>query len=61
MLPPTQTPNPSQWNIGGIKSSGVGSSDVGARIQHVHFMLFVSISLLALGTQHKRVFSGIWA
>ena len=33
---------------------------VGACIGHVHFMLFVSI-LFALGTQHKRIFSGIWA
>ena len=44
-----------QWNIG-----GVGSSSVGARVGHVHFILFVSISFV-LGTQRKRVFSGIWA
>ena len=50
-----QTPNASQWNIG-----GVGSCGVGACIGHVHFMLFVSI-LFALGTQHKRIISGIWA
>ena len=29
-----QTPDPSQWNIGGVGSSGVG---------HVHFMLFVQL------------------
>ena len=28
-LPPTPTPNASQWNIGGVRSSGVG---------HVYFM-----------------------
>ena len=49
------TPNANQWNIGGIGFSGVG-----ARVGHVHFMLFVSI-LCALGTQRKHVFSGIWA
>ena len=52
-LAPTRTPNTSQWNIG-----GVGSSGIGARVGHVHFMLFVSI-LFALGTQRERVFSGI--
>ena len=41
------TPNMIQWNIG-----GVGSSGVGARIGHVHFMFFVSISF-ALGTQRN--------
>ena len=49
------TPNTSQWNIG-----GVGSSGVGARVGLVNFMMFVSISF-AVGTQRKRVFSGIWA
>ena len=56
MLPPTQTPNASQWNIGGVGSSGIG---VRTAIGHVHFMLFV-ISF-GLGTQRKRVFSGILA
>ena len=40
--------NASQWNIG-----GVGSSGVGACVGHVHFRLFGSISF--------AVFSGIWA
>ena len=44
------TTNTSQWNIG-----CVGSPGVGARVGHVHFMLFVSISF-ALGSQHKRGF-----
>ena len=38
-FPPTRTPNKSQWNMGCIGSPGVG-----ARVGHVHFMLFVSIS-----------------
>ena len=46
-LPPTQNPNPSQWNIG-----CVGSPGVGACIGHVHFMLFVSISF-ALGSSFQ--------
>ena len=44
------TPDASQWNIG-----GVGSSGVGAGVGHVHFMLFMSISF-ASGTQRKPVF-----
>ena len=47
------TPDGSQWNIGGVGSSGIGA-------RHVHFMLFVLISF-ALGKQRKHVFSGIWA
>ena len=35
-LPPTPTPNASQWNIG-----GVGPSVVGAGVGHVHFIFFV--------------------
>ena len=34
-------PNASQWNIG-----CVGSPGIGARVAHVHFMLFVSISFV---------------
>ena len=49
-LPPTPTPDASQWNIGGVRSSGVG-----AGVGHVHFMLFMSISF-ASGTQRKPVF-----
>ena len=49
-LPPTRNPNASQWNIG-----CVGSPGVGAGIGHVHFMLFVSISL-AFGIQRKCSF-----
>ena len=49
-LPPTPTPDASQWNIG-----GVGLSGVGAGVGHVHFMLFMSISF-ASGTQRKLVF-----
>ena len=49
-LPPTPTPDASQWNIG-----GVGSSGVGAGVGHVHFMLFMSIPF-ASGTQCKPVF-----
>ena len=48
-LPPTPTPDASQWNIG-----GVGPSVIGAGIGHVHFM-FMSISF-ASGTQRKLVF-----
>ena len=49
-LPPAPTPDVSQWNIG-----GVGSSGVGVGVGHVHFMLFMSISF-ASGTQRKPVF-----
>ena len=49
-LPSTRNPNASQWNI-----SCVGSPGVGARVGHVHFMLFVSISF-ALGSQCKPSF-----
>ena len=48
-------PNRSRWNIG-----RVGSSRVGARISHVHFMLFVSISF-ELATQPDTNSGGIWA
>ena len=47
-LPPTPTPDASQWNIGGIGSSGVG---------HVYFIYFLCIfhvasaSFSALATQ----------
>ena len=50
VLPPIRNPNASQWNIG-----CVGSPGVGARVGHVHFMLFVSISF-ALGSQRERSF-----
>ena len=49
-LLPTQTPYASQWNI-----SCVGSPGVGARVGHVHFMLFMSNSF-ALGSQHEHSF-----
>ena len=49
-LPPTPTPDASQWNIG-----GVGPSGVEAGVRHVHFRLFVSISF-AFGSQRKRSF-----
>ena len=49
-LPPTPTPDASQWNIG-----GVGPSGVGAGVGHVQFRLFVSISF-AFGSQRKRSF-----
>ena len=56
VLPPTRTPNAKRWNIG-----RVGSSRVGARVGHVHFMIFVLTSF-ALGTQRKPFFlCGIWA
>ena len=45
-----RNPNGTRWNIG-----CVGSPRVGARIGHVDFMLFVSISF-ALGSQRKCVF-----
>ena len=54
-LPPTPTPNASQWNIGCVGSPGVGSPGVGAHVGHVHFMLSVSISF-TLGSQRKRGF-----
>ena len=44
------TPNASQWNIGCI-----GSPSIGARVGHVHIILFVSI-LFAFGSQHKHGF-----
>ena len=49
-LPLTQTPDASQWNIG-----GVGSPTQNFRVGHVHFMLFMSISF-ASGTQRKPIF-----
>ena len=49
-LPPMPTPDASQWNIG-----GVGSPTQNIRVGHVHFMLFMSISL-ASGTQRKHSF-----
>ena len=61
-LPPTPTPDASQWNIGGAGSSGVG---------HVYFMYIscifhvVCASFSALATQKvadtKAESSGIWA
>ena len=54
-LIPMPTSNTSQWNIGGVGSSGIGT-----HVGHVHFMLFGSISFV-LGTQRERVYSGIWA
>ena len=50
VIPPTQTSNGSQWNVG-----CVGSPGIGARVGHVRLMLFVSISF-ALGSQRKRGF-----
>ena len=49
-LSPTRNPNASQWNI-----ARVGSPGIGARVGHVHFMLFVSISF-ALGSQCEHRF-----
>ena len=49
-LPPTQNPNVSRWNIG-----GVGCPTRGAGVGHVDFMLFVSI-LLLLVTQCEPSF-----
>ena len=46
-LPPMQSPNVSQWNLG-----CVGSPMQNSRVGHVHFMLFVLISF-ALVIQHK--------
>ena len=61
-LAPTPTPDASQWNIGGVQSSGVG---------HVYFMYIscifhvVCASFSALATRKlvdaKAVLSGIWA
>ena len=61
-LPPTPTPDASQWNIGGIGSSGVG---------HVYFMYIscifhvVCAPFSALATREladaKADSSGIWA
>ena len=47
VLPPTQTPNASQWNIVCVGCPGVGS-----RVGHVHLIFFVSISF-ALGSQFQ--------
>ena len=49
------TPDASLWNIG-----GVGPSGIGAGVGHVHFRLFVSISL-GLVANANAVFRGIWA
>ena len=61
-LPPTPTPHASQWNIGGVGSSGVG---------HLYFMYISCIFLVlcttfsALATRTladaNPVSSGIWA
>ena len=61
-LPPTRTPDASQWNIGGVRSSGVG---------HVYFIYIscifhvVCTSFSALATRElanaKADSSGIWA
>ena len=50
VLPLTQNPNGSRWNIGGIGSPTRGAGD-----GHVDFMLFVSISF-ALVSQRKLKF-----
>ena len=44
-LPPTPTPDTSQWNIGGGRAPGVG-----AGVRLVHFKFFASI-LFAFGSQ----------
>ena len=49
-LPPTQNLNANQWNIG-----CVGSPGIGARVGHVHFIVFASISF-ALGSQLEHSF-----
>ena len=49
-LPPTPTPDASQWNIGGVGSSGVG---------HVYFM-YISCCLCIIFCA-KADSSGIWA
>ena len=61
-LPPTPTPNASQWNIGGVGSSGVG---------HVYFMYISCIFHVVCATfsalamrklaDANPVSSGIWA
>ena len=48
---PTQNPNASQWNIG-----GVGFQTQHSCVGHLHFISFVSISF-ALGSQSKPSFS----
>ena len=47
---PNVSPKASRWNVG-----CVGSPRIGARVGHVHFMLFVSI-LFELGTQREPGF-----
>ena len=68
-LAPTPTPDASQWNIGGVGSSGVGHVYFMyiSCIFHVYFM-YISCCLCiisALATRKladvKAVFSGIWA
>ena len=49
-ITPNASPNMIRWNIG-----RVGSPRVGACIDHVEFMLFVSISFV-LGSQHEHSF-----
>ena len=46
----TQNPNVSQSNVGCVESPGIG-----ARVGHLHFMLFVSF-LFALGSQRECSF-----
>ena len=55
VLPPMRNINESEWNVG-----CVGSPGIGARVRHVHFMLFVSISFCWVANANA-VFSGIWA
>ena len=42
-LPPTGTSDASQWNIGGVRSFGVG-----ARVGHVHFYV-VCVNFICFG------------
>ena len=52
---PTPTPDTSQWNIGGVRPSGVG-----AGVGHVHF-IFLCRFHLRLVVNANPVSSGIWA
>ena len=50
-LPPTPTPDASQWNIGGVWPSGVG-----AGVGHVHliFLVLISFALRSVFLRWRR-------
>ena len=61
-LAPTPTPEASQWNIGGVRSSGIGNVYF-MYISCIFHVVSGSFSALAMRklADAKAVFSGIWA